>query len=178
MRIFSMAFLGLALSHTASALEVRESIFCASVNIDNECTIPIIRDQISLQDLSSGRIHFWTAVDTEKGDYYLHAWMTTDRPIPWVEPFHVHSLEAARRAGCAILDVVERTIELFLAVRYGNAEGFHNSQGVALCSDEESADYRTSSNLEAGEGTFSVEVLTFSDKVVPGGERKTLTVLP
>ena len=177
-KITIAALLGVTLASHASAQKVVASMFCASVNADQVCTNPIIRGQIRLQDLSSGRIHFWSALDTQEGDNYLHAWVTTDRPIPWAQPFHVHYLERARQAGCTILDLAERGIELWLSIRYGNTEGFHNSQGVVLCSDETSEGYRTSSNLSAAVGTFSVEVLNFNEQVVPGGEEKTLTILP
>ena len=158
----------------SQSLQIVESTFCLELK-GSDCFRPIASDSISLQHLSvpsaPPQIYFWSAIKARTGKKeIMHVWSASGRADRWAAPVHVARSDHLKNM----------VIDLFigaLRAMYAADPSQHSVQGVILGVDRSSR-YRTYSKIRAVPGTYTVQVVDYDRQVVPGGERKTITIRP
>ena len=179
----------------SQSLRVVESTFC--IDMDNkECITPADSKEISrsvIRDIEDGipRLSFWTKLQVLKKDAIAHIW------IPLEYPLQVSSsiVEGPDRidylmhmAPCLSLEFLKLNMKRFVSIPWLNLKKLKLPKklhptidrvlGVCLGAQAISKSFRTHSNIKAEPGTYSVVVIDSDKNIIPGGDVKTIKVVP
>ena len=158
-------------------LRVLEKTFCLKMNRP-ACELPAISTEVplsSIQNVEGGvaRLYFWTSIEVNNDRNIVHVWSASNRSDVWAEHVHVSTSDRFVNLAREFLGYLR---ELYF-IRHKTDPSVHSVQGVFL-DLEESPRFRTYSAIRAFPGTYTVEVRNLEQKVVPGGEAKTITIVP
>jgi len=156
---------------------VKESAFCLDM-AERECSTPVTGNEVTLSQAASTdngfrRIYFRSKIAVGEDTHLLHIWTHKREGDRSSEQIHlavsgkVKDLPPESRDG-----VVEHLKE-----RYAADPLAHSVQGVLL-SIKMSPGFRTYSRIKAKTGTYTVEVCDLKGNSIPGGEAKSIEVLP
>ena len=170
--LLSFAQIGLC-----GSLRVVEKTFCLKMSRP-ACEVPAISDEVSLSRIKNVegnivRLYFWSSIEVIEDMTITHVWSASHRSDKWAERVHVSVSDKLMNLGREIIAHVKE----ILGARRRENPSVHSVQGVFL-GLEKSPRFRTYSSIRAKPGTYTVEVRDLEQKVVPGGETKTITIVP
>lgn len=182
MTIISLTFIVIIIfcidiTNALSGQRVVESSFCLQLEL-SECTIPYVTDSISISQIKTTKngkkvLYFWTKISVDEDKNIMHVWSAEGREDKWAEPVHVSWSDKIRNLA---FEIVAQTKD-FLRIIHNSNPGNHSVQGVILAINK-SPRFRTYSSILAKPGKYTIGVYDLNRNIIPGGEPKTIEVLP
>ena len=156
---------------------VVESAFCLKMDAP-ECSIPSISNEVSLSQIVSiengiRRLYFWSKIAVDEDKNIVHVWSNKGRDDRWAVQVHVSKSDKLRNIS---LEIVNRVYE-YLRIKYNADPSANSVQGVLLPINK-SPRFRTYSSIKVKPGEYTVEICDLDNNVIPGGEAKSIKVLP
>ena len=156
---------------------VVESDFCLRMDA-RECSVPVSSNEVNLSQIVSiengiKRLYFRSKIAVDEGGSIVHVWTRKGNSDRSAEQVHVS------KSG-KLQDISPKTVNRvyeYLRTRY-NADASANSVQGVLLGIRKSPGFRTHSKVKAKPGDYIVEILDLDGNVVPGGEAKSIRVLP
>lgn len=161
----------------SSGLKIVQRTFCLEMDRP-QCKIPAVSENISLSKIKTiennvPRLYFWTSVKVTEDLNIMHVWSSSNRSDEWAEPIHVST---GTQFPYLTRERFLSKVEEYLTNNTNT--NLHSNQAVLL--DLQRSDrFRTYSSIKAVPGRYTVEVRYLgSEKIVPGGEAKTIIIDP
>ena len=154
-----------------------EGDFCVKIEA-RECSTPVPADGVAISKIESiedgsARLHFRSKIAADEDQTIMHVWRHetgTERSADLVHVSKSGKLET----------VTEETVDgiyAYLNKRYGEDAAATSLQAVVL-GVRKSPGFRTYSKIRVKPGTYTVEVCDLAGNVLPGGEAKSVKILP
>lgn len=156
---------------------VVESAFCLEMDA-RECAIRVDSDQVDLSQIVAvedgiKRLYFWSKIAVDEGESIVHVWSKKGSGDRKAEQVYVSK---SGRLQDISAETVNRVYE-YLRVRYHADPSTNSVQGVLL-PIRKSPGFRIYSKIKVRPGDYTVEICDLDGNVIPGGEAKSIRVLP